>query len=404
MFTASGSQSVSIPNVPLYHTLSTPAVQNFNFVGMGNIDTFNLFGLTPIPNMNDLKIDITPISAPKAGYVLTYVITYTNQGTTSQNATVSLQADALLAYLGTTPVATNVSGQSITWDLGVLAPQENGTLFAQFNIPSNLLIGNLLQSTVSISPTLNDQTPSNNTQLSSAAVTGPYDPNYKEVNIDTLYDVVNSDYLEYIIHFQNIGNDTAYNVIILDTLSSYLDLTSMEIISKSHPMLNFNITNGNVAEFRFNNIMLPDSLTDPIGSNGFVKFRVKYISSVPLFTSIDNFADIYFDYNEAIRTDTASTYFTTVTAEVSENVEIKNLKVYPNPTNNELNFIFNKVESLDASVRVYSLAGNVLTQQIFDNSATEIKSSVQLGNYASGIYFVEFFDGKNTQQVKVIKH
>jgi uncharacterized repeat protein (TIGR01451 family) len=404
MFTASGSQSVSIPNVPLYHTLSTPAVQNFNFVGMGNIDTFNLFGLTPIPNMNDLKIDITPISAPKAGYVLTYVITYTNQGTTSQNATVSLQADALLAYLGTTPVATNVSGQSITWDLGVLAPQENGTLFAQFNIPSNLLIGNLLQSTVSISPTLNDQTPSNNTQLSSAAVTGPYDPNYKEVNIDTLYDVVNSDYLEYIIHFQNIGNDTAYNVIILDTLSSYLDLTSMEIISKSHPMLNFNITNGNVAEFRFNNIMLPDSLTDPIGSNGFVKFRVKYISSVPLFTSIDNFADIYFDYNEAIRTDTASTYFTTVTAEVSENVEIKNLKVYPNPTNNELNFIFNKVESLDASVRVYSLAGTVLTQQIFDNSATEIKSSVQLGNYASGIYFVEFFDGKNTQQVKVIKH
>ena len=168
-------------------------------------------------------------------------------------------------------------------------------------------------------------------------------------------------------------------------------------------MLNFNITNGNVAEFRFNNIMLPDSLTDPIGSNGFVKFRVKYISSVPLFTSIDNFADIYFDYNEAIRTDTASTYFTTVTAEVSENVEIKNLKVYPNPTNNELNFIFNKVESLDASVRVYSLAGTVLTQQIFNNSATEIKSSVQLGNYASGIYFVEFFDGKNTQQVKVIK-
>jgi|GEM_PF-3107000 len=403
MFTASGSQSVSIPNVPLYHTLTTPAVQNFNFVGMGNIDTFNLFGLSPVPNMDDLKIDIMPISAPKAGYVLTYLITYTNQGTTSQNAIVTLQADALLTYLGTTPVATNVSGQTITWDLGVLAPQENGTLFAQFNIPSNLIIGDILQSTASISTALNDQTPNNNSQLSSAAVTGPYDPNYKEVNIDTLYDVVSSDYLEYIIHFQNIGNDTAYNVIILDTLSSYLDLTSMEILSKSHPMLNFNITNGNVAEFRFNNIMLPDSLTDPIGSNGFVKFRVKYVSTVPLFTSIENFADIYFDYNEAIRTDTARTYFTTVTADVSEIVQVQNLKVYPNPTSNELNFIFNKLDNSSASVKVYSLAGTVLSQQLFDQNTTEIKSLVQLGNYANGIYFIEFFDGKHTQQVKVIK-
>jgi hypothetical protein len=177
----------------------------------------------------------------------------------------------------------------------------------------------------------------------------------------------------------------------------------MEVISKSHPMLNFNITNGNVAEFRFNNIMLPDSLTDPIGSNGFVKFRVKYVSSVPLFTSVENFVDIYFDYNEAIRTDTARTYFTTVTAGVSETAQKENLKVYPNPTSNELNFIFNKLDNSFASVKVYSLAGTVLSQQLFEHNTTEIKSSVQLGNYANGIYFIEFFDGKYTQQVKVIK-
>ncbi|MEO9258398.1 MAG: hypothetical protein ABI207_08450, partial [Crocinitomicaceae bacterium] len=312
MFTLSGNQSVSIPNLPLYYTLSTPSPINVSFTGMGNIDTSNYFGLVAIPNMNDLKVDITPLTNPKAGHVLTYVLTYTNQGTTSQNATVYLHADALLTYLGASPAPATMTGQTYSWNLGTLVPQQNGTIFVQFNIPSNLNIGDLLQSSVDISPVFGDQTTADNTQTNTCIVTGPFDPNYKEVNIDTLYDAISSDWLEYTIHFQNVGTDVAENVIIIDTLSQYLDLSTIQILAKSHTGFHFDINGGNVAEFRFNNIMLPDSLTDPIGSMGFVKYRVKYLSTLPLFDSIVNFADIYFDYNDAIRTENAVTYHSTM--------------------------------------------------------------------------------------------
>jgi uncharacterized repeat protein (TIGR01451 family) len=403
LFTASGSQSVSIPNIPLYHTLSTPASININFAGMGNLDTANVFGLVPVPNIKDLKIDITPITAPKAGFVLTYLITYTNQGTVSQNASVTLQAAALMSYLGTSPAATSVSGQSITWDLGLLIPQQSGTLFAQFNIPTNAAIGTMIQSTAAISPTLNDETPSNNTQTSSAVVTGPYDPNYKEVNADTLYDVTGSDYLEYIIHFQNVGNDVAYNVIMIDTMSSMLDLTSFEIISKSHPNLDFNIKEGNVAEFRFNNIMLPDSLSDPIGSQGFVKYRVKYVNAVPLFTTIGNFADIYFDYNAAIRTNTATTYFSTTVATNDLNQLISKLIVYPNPAFDEVHFSFDKIAGSFATMELRSLSGSLMQQQSFGVEVTNVDTTLPLTSLAKGVYFLSLTDGKNTQVVKLLK-
>ena len=403
MFTVSGSQTVSIPNLPLYHTLSTPANITINFTGMGNLDTANVFGLIPVPNMKDLNIDITPISAPKAGHVLTYLITYTNQGTISQNASVTLQASSLMSYLGTSPAATSVSGQSMTWDLGLLIPQQSGTLFAQFNIPANTSIGTMIQSTASISPTINDQTPSNNTQLNSVAVTGPFDPNYKEVNADTLYDVMGSDYLEYLIHFQNVGNDLAYNVIIIDTMSTLLDLTSFELISKSHPNLDFNIKNGNIAEFRFNNIMLPDSLSDPIGSQGFVKFRVKYVNAIPLYTNLENFADIYFDYNTAIRTDTANTYFSTTASFHESNESISNLAVYPNPALDEVHLAFEKNAGTLATMELRSLSGSIFLVQNFDVDLTNVDTTLSFTSLAKGVYFLSLSDGKNIQVVKLIK-
>lgn len=403
MYTFSGNQSVSIPNLPLYHTLSTPPTLSFNFVGMGTIDTSNYFGLVPTPNMNDLKVDITPLTSPKAGHVLTYVLTYKNQGTTTQNGTVTLQASPLLTYIGANPSITTMNGQTFSWNLGTLVPQQSGTIFIQLNIPNNSNIGDLIQSTVDISPVLNDETPNDNSQTSTCAVTGPYDPNYKEVNIDTLYDITSSDWLEYVIHFQNIGTDVAENVIIIDSLSAYLDLSSMEILATSHSGLNFYINHGNVAEFRFNNIMLPDSLSDPIGSNGFVKFRVKYLSTLPLFSSITNFADIYFDYNDAIRTDTAVTYHSTISLSVNEVAGLENLSVYPNPTNDLLHFSFNKETNANAQVRLYSLTGALLINQPINDMNSTVHSTINLGELTQGIYFIEFFDGSNTEVVKVIK-
>ncbi|MCI4669910.1 MAG: T9SS type A sorting domain-containing protein, partial [Bacteroidia bacterium] len=59
-----------------------------------------------------------------------------------------------------------------------------------------------------------------------------------------------------------------------------------------------------VVRFRFDPIFLPDSTTDLEGSNGFVKFGIQMMPGLPLGSTIENKAAIYFDFNAPIITNT----------------------------------------------------------------------------------------------------
>jgi photosystem II stability/assembly factor-like uncharacterized protein len=123
--------------------------------------------------------------------------------------------------------------------------------------------------------------------------------------------------LEYLIRFQNTGNDTAYNIYILDTLTTKLDPRSIEIIGSSHAYKYKVIgdSGSSILRFDFENIMLVDSFTNEPGSNGWVSFRIMPAKKFPHRTRIDNFVDIYFDFNTPVRTNTAfvSMYDTVIT-------------------------------------------------------------------------------------------
>ena len=55
-------------------------------------------------------------------------------------------------------------------------------------------------------------------------------------------------------------------------------------------------------DFIFNNIQLPDSNVNEPASHGFVKFKINQRANNPLGTVIENKAGIYFDFNEAVIT------------------------------------------------------------------------------------------------------
>lgn len=61
------------------------------------------------------------------------------------------------------------------------------------------------------------------------------------------------------------------------TLSSLLLPQTFQIISTSHQLMDWTLPDGHILEFRFDNIMLPDSASDLIGSCGFVKFRIQHV-------------------------------------------------------------------------------------------------------------------------------
>lgn len=112
--------------------------------------------------------------------------------------------------------------------------------------------------------------------------------------------------LEYHIRFQNTGTDTAFQVQILDTLPlPQLDLSSLKIGSSSHPFT-WELSSTGIISFRFEGIALPDSSTNEMASHGFVRFKIHPQVDILPGTTIANRAAIYFDFNEAVITNTAT--------------------------------------------------------------------------------------------------
>ena len=399
VYANAGTYAVNIPNIPLYHTLSTPPLQNATFVGLGNVDSLNHFGLVPTPNMPDLRVTLTPMTAPKAGYVLGYMLSYKNVGTVAQNGTVLFTPPAGINFLSASPAPTLQIGNNLQWQLGNLQPGQQGDVFVQFNIPVGTSIGYPLASQVQISPLIGDLTANDNVSISQIQVVGPYDPNIKLVDKDTLYNVSSADWLEYTVHFQNVGNDTAYNVVIIDTLSTFLDLASFELLAMSHQALEVNFE-GQIMTLRFNQIMLPDSTTNQVGSNGFVKFRLKHPASFPFLSEINNFVDIYFDFNDAIRTNTATTlHLDSSLSQILTIEQEEGLTIFPNPTSADLTIKLAKSLIESKQVILTDVNGRVHLVETMSEQETTINTSF----LKPGFYIVQVTNGSYQWSTRFIK-
>lgn len=171
---------------------------------------------------------------------------------------------------------------------------------------------------------------------------GSYDPNDKAalpVGYGEQHYIVPETELYYRIRFQNTGTDTAFTVVIRDTLSEHLDLRTLDLGSSSHAYI-ANIGGDRALTFTFNNILLPDSTTNLEASQGFVDFRISPDVTTPLETVIENDAAIYFDFNDPIITNTV---FHTLGRNFLEVVDTKvvpgvalNWNIFPNPVADQL--------------------------------------------------------------------
>jgi uncharacterized repeat protein (TIGR01451 family) len=137
-------------------------------------------------------------------------------------------------------------------------------------------------------------------------VSGSYDPNDKigfPLGVGATHNIKENQVMEYLIRFQNTGSDTAFTVVIRDTLSTDLDIFSVHSGTASHDY-SFRIYGQRVLEWTFYNIKLTDTITNEPGSHGFIKFNVQQQPNLPIGTIINNSASIYFDFNPPIFTST----------------------------------------------------------------------------------------------------
>ncbi len=178
-----------------------------------------------------------------------------------------------------------------------------------------------------------------------------YDPNDKQVDpkgIGTAGNVEPGTRLRYRLRFMNKGNDTAFAVRITDTLSLQLDLATLRFGAASHPYRASLSGEGRpVLTFTFPGIQLPDSTRSGQASQGFIDFSILPLAEAPLGTRIENNADIYFDFNDPVRTNTVvnTLYRPVVDTSRSDSVQVitsarkvlpSTFSARPNPSSGQL--------------------------------------------------------------------
>jgi uncharacterized repeat protein (TIGR01451 family) len=220
--------------------------------------------------------------------------------TTSQY---QIYIDSAMAYQAPFQLAANGS-MTVTLPVGspagfarLVVPQsQNHPLSTFASAVANCATGESTNGTFASS----DESPL--VDIECVTVTNAYDPNDKQVFPRGLGPDGNIELgaeFKYTVRFQNTGSDTAFKVVLIDTLDEDLDIASLQIGNGSHPFT-FKVSGKGrpVFTWTFNNILLPDSNTNLEASNGFVNFSIRPKAGLSLGTRLENFADIYFDFND----------------------------------------------------------------------------------------------------------
>ncbi|MCC6584587.1 MAG: T9SS type A sorting domain-containing protein [Chitinophagales bacterium] len=213
-------------------------------------------------------------------------------------------------------------------------------------------------------------------------------PHYLEANTN----------IDYQINFQNTGTDTAFKVVVVDTISGFLDINSIELNANSHKYT-FERIDSNVIRFVFDNIKLVDSSTNERLSHGFVKFSIRQKNNNPLGTVIYNSADIYFDYNAPVITN--KTYHTIgkdfiqvnlISGISSPGYKVKEVKIMPNPFREKTEIIVVGSQLKNPVLRLMDAEGRLVkTIPSYNNNSFII----QREDIAGGVYYYSILQGND---------
>ncbi len=186
----------------------------------------------------------------------------------------------------------------------------------------------------------NEADSSNNTFRFIYYARNSFDPNNKETWPRYVYEDF-TDWFYYTIHFQNTGTAPAHNIVLTDSLDAKLDLETFELLNYSH--LNTTSIKGNLLKFKFDNIMLPDSGSNLDSSSGFVQYRIKARGKNLAGTKIHNTAYIYFDYNEAVVTNTTfNEYVKPQISAIDQRAVQAMVSIFPNPSGGKVKVVSSK--------------------------------------------------------------
>jgi uncharacterized repeat protein (TIGR01451 family) len=261
------------------------------------------FSFKPRQVKKNLGIKLESL-AIRRGFNADFYVFVTNKGTFPDTGSFTLSLDTMLRPLSYVGTWDSVSRKLKSPDFIVL-PNQSLTFQISTNVSRFVPLSTPVLCTAEVTKRNTETDTLDNISILRSIITGAYDPNDKTVSPKG-----NAPYgtktFDYTIRFQNTGNDTAFKVVVVDTLPNELDPLSISTLGTSHPY-EFRMEGKGIATWLFNPIALVDSLRNEPESHGLIRFTIQSKGILPVGTRFKNRAGIYFDYNDVVMTNDEQT-------------------------------------------------------------------------------------------------
>lgn len=393
-FPVGAGTTVITPKFENTYFTATPTSASIVFPTQTSPYTQN-FCISKNGNHNDLEITLVPVDRARPGFDVNYKLIYKNKGTGTQSGSVNLNFnDAVLDLAVAIPAVTSQTTNNLSWSFTNLAPLESREIGLILNLNSPVETppvqgGDVLNYIATITG-LSDETPIDNTANLRQTVVNSFDPNDKTCLEGTIVSpTMAGQYVHYLIRFENTGTANAQNIVVKDIIdTSKYDITTLVPFSSSHRCYT-RILNTNRVEFIFKDINLP---FDDAHNDGYIVFKIKLKSSLVIGNTFSNTADIFFDYNSPI---TTNTYTSTLQTLSVNNPNISaGITVYPNPIKDTLIF---KTEQSILKIEVFDLLGRIISKM------GVISNTANLEELKAGTYLVKVYTNDGNGTVKIFK-
>lgn len=378
-----GSYSITAADAGVW---TTPcASQNFTGSAINNDVTINL-AMSASSGNPDLAIT-GGSTAWRRGFVNTTTIDVTNlaAGTASNVAIKVVYPEGLY------PISANkeyVVAPNGSWIFSVAEIAAGGsyTITLQDSVGLENELGDFLAINATAFLDEEDLNMNNNDLTISQEVVGAVDPN--DILVSPRGEgsegfISKTQALTYTVRFQNIGNYEATRVRVVCEIPEELGLSGIETISMSHN--GQMMIEGNKLIWTMNNIGLPTSVENEAASHGFIVFRGTPSSFVQYKDRVNVNAEIVFDFEDGIRTNT-------VTNTIQQDGQQARFVVcYPNPAAEKV------MVSLNNNMPQYSKKEKIVSIRITDQMGQVVLASktlnvmdaqLDVSSLETGVYLV----------------
>lgn len=333
-------------------------------------------------------------SSSGASYIYLYA---SNSSCNAGTGTVTLNVSPKfnITSSGIAPTPSSVSGNTVTWTIANMADGIQTALYVPLTPKSTTSNGDTACNNAIINPTSGDANTANNVISICDSVRASWDPNEKSVTPGG--PVSSGTLLSYTIDFENLGNDTAFNIRVQDTLSSYLDASSFVLLGATHrvtPYLYELPTGERILKFDFVGINLEDKSV-PMRNKGQVRFSMRLRSGLNPGTVILNRAGIYFDGNPVVLTNYSYSYIP-IPQSVSP-LARNSVKIFPNPASDALNI---RVDNTDWKEAILH---NALGQKVSGIELQRGLNVITIQSLPAGIYYLQVLGGQGVITEKIEK-